>query len=95
MVDIVLMNQLLKAIPTNCSLLRIVRCRSITFSSGPGLVLANIIDSKQIAISKLTEIFRQAATSQITNAHKINAGKLPNLINNTDISKTDFYFING
>ena len=94
MVDIVLMNQLLKAIPTNCSLLLVGDVDQLP-SVGPGSVLANIIDSKQIAISKLTEIFRQAATSQIiTNAHKINAGKLPNLINNND-TKTDFYFING
>jgi exodeoxyribonuclease V alpha subunit len=62
-------------------------------SVGPGQVLADIIDSGAIPVSRLTEIFRQAAESQIvTNAHKVNAGYMPNLdVTRSDTS--DFYFI--
>jgi exodeoxyribonuclease V alpha subunit len=94
MVDIVLMHQLLKAIPTNCSILLVGDVDQLP-SVGPGSVLANIIGSHKVATSKLTEIFRQAASSQIiTNAHRINAGELPNLVHNKE-TKTDFYFINA
>ncbi len=42
---------------------------------GPGQVLADIIDSGAVPVARLTEIFRQAAESQIvTNAHKVNSG---------------------
>ena len=62
-------------------------------SVGPGQVLADVIDSGAVPVAKLTEIFRQAAESQIvTNAHKVNSGFMPNL----DVTKngnTDFYFV--
>ncbi len=55
---------------------------------GPGSVLADVIDSRQAAVARLTEIFRQAAASQIiTNAHRINQGELP------DQQGTDYFFI--
>ena len=47
-------------------------------SVGPGSVLADIITSERIPTVTLTEIFRQAATSQIiVNAHRINQGQMP------------------
>ena len=47
-------------------------------SIGPCAVLADIIDSGQIAMVRLTEIFRQASISKIiTNAHIIKQGHLP------------------
>ena len=61
-------------------------------SVGAGQVLKDIISSNVITTIKLTQIFRQAATSDIiTNAHNINKGILPKLDNPVD--GTDFYFI--
>jgi len=77
MVDIVLMNQLLRAIPNHASLLLVGDVDQLP-SVGPGAVLADIIHSEFIPTVRLTEIFRQAATSQIiVNAHRINHGWLP------------------
>ncbi|CAG2162350.1 unnamed protein product [Oppiella nova] len=61
---------------------------------GAGQVLKDIIDSNTIPTVRLTEIFRQAKTSNIiTNAHLVNQGLLPNL---KYIDKeSDFYFINA
>jgi len=56
-------------------------------------VLSDLIHSAVIPVIRLTEVFRQAATSQIiTAAHAINQGHIPNLSisNETD---SDFYFI--
>ena len=60
-------------------------------SVGPGQVLADIIDSGAVPVVRLTEVFRQAATSRIiTNAHRINRGEMPDL---TNVQGSDFYFI--
>ena len=67
MVDISLMNSLLKAILP---------------SVGAGSVLKDIIDSKMFPTVMLTKIFRQASTSDIiVNAHKINRGEKVSLDN--------------
>ena len=62
-------------------------------SVGPGQVLADIIESGAVPVTRLTEIFRQAADSQIvTSAHRVNAGYMPNLdVTRSDTS--DFYFV--
>jgi len=61
-------------------------------SVGPGQVLADIISSGAVPVVRLTEVFRQAAQSQIiTNAHKINKGAIPNLSNPK--GESDFYFV--
>lgn len=93
MVDIVLMNQLLRAVPDNCAVILVGDVDQLP-SVGPGSVLSDLILSEQIPIARLTEIFRQAATSQIiTSAHDINKGKVPKpTCKGTD---TDFYFISG
>lgn len=92
MVDILLMQHLLKAVPENCALIFVGDVDQLP-SIGPGSVLANLIDSKVIPTVCLTEIYRQAASSQIIlNAHRINSGKMPKLkYAATDMS--DFYFI--
>jgi exodeoxyribonuclease V alpha subunit len=91
MMDIVLMNQLLKAVPSTAALLIIGDVDQLP-SVGPGAVLADIIESGQIATVRLTEIFRQASTSKIiTNAHRINQGLLPQLDSAEEPS--DFYSI--
>ena len=91
MMDVVLMNQLLKAIPDEAGLLVVGDVDQLP-SVGPGAVLADLIDSNRIPTVRLTEIFRQAQTSQIiVNANKINQGKLPERTTNGKTS--DFYYI--
>ncbi|MDD2900477.1 MAG: AAA family ATPase [Desulfuromonadaceae bacterium] len=89
MMDVVLMNQLLKAVPSTAALLIVGDVDQLP-SVGPGAVLADIIESGQIATVRLTEIFRQASTSKIiTNAHRINQDQLPQ--SDSSLSLSDFY----
>lgn len=77
MVDVILMNQLLRAIPDTAGLIIVGDVDQIA-SVGPGNVLADLIQSQQLPTVHLTEIFRQAATSQIIlNAHRVNRGVMP------------------
>ncbi len=93
MVDVVLMNRLLSAVPDKAGLLIVGDVDQLP-SVGPGSVLADIIDSNAVPTVRLTEIFRQAATSRIiTNAHRINKGEQPLNAEGTELS--DFYFIPG
>ena len=93
MMDVVLMNQLLKAIPTHAAMLIVGDVDQLP-SVGPGAVLADIIDSGQITTVRLTEIFRQAATSEIiVNAHKINQGQVPSAEKADGLS--DFYCLHA
>ncbi len=88
MVDVALMNHLCKALPRDCKLI-LVGDKDQLPSVGAGNVLDDILKSGKITISMLTKIFRQADNSLIiTNAHLINAGKMP-LIDNTS---KDFFF---
>jgi len=90
MIDLTLMNQLLKAIPQTAALFLIGDVDQLP-SVGPGAVLSDLIQSQVIPTVFLTEIFRQAATSQIIiNAHRVNQGNMPL---QTDRSDADFYFI--
>ncbi len=92
MVDVSLMAAVVKALSNRASLILVGDVDQLP-SVGPGQVLADVIDSGAVPVAKLTEIFRQAAESQIvTNAHKVNSGYMPNL----DVTKngnTDFYFV--
>jgi exodeoxyribonuclease V alpha subunit len=95
MVDVVLMHQLLRAIPDHAAVLMVGDVDQLP-SVGPGSVLADIIRSGRIPTVTLTEIFRQAATSQIiVNAHRINRGKLPMASEQAESDQTvrDFYVI--
>jgi exodeoxyribonuclease V alpha subunit len=92
MVDLLMMQNLLKAIPNSAGLLLVGDVDQLP-SVGPGAILANLIESKKIPTVRLTEIFRQAKTSQIVvNAHRINQGRLPKY-QQTHTELTDFYFI--
>ena len=92
MVDVPLMASLVKALPDRAALMAVGDVDQLP-SVGPGQVLADIIDSGAVPVARLTEIFRQAATSQIvTNAHRVNAGYMPNL-DITRSDKSDFYFV--
>ena len=93
MVDVALMNRLLSAVPDKAGLLIVGDVDQLP-SVGPGSVLADIIDSETVPTVRLTEIFRQAATSKIiTNAHRINKGQQP--LNAEGRELSDFYFIPG
>ena len=77
MVDVVLAHQLLRAIPDRAALMLVGDVDQLP-SVGPGAVLSDIIRSHAVATVRLTEIFRQAASSRIiVNAHRINLGSLP------------------
>ncbi|NCT57756.1 MAG: ATP-dependent RecD-like DNA helicase [Legionella sp.] len=77
MLDIVLFNHLLKAIPLDAAVIFVGDIDQLP-SVGSGAVLADMIASKTITTVRLTEIFRQAAHSHIiVNAHRVNQGKMP------------------
>ena len=91
MVDVALMHALVKAVPDRAALLIVGDIDQLP-SVGPGQVLADIIASGTVPVVRLTEVFRQAAESRIiVNAHRINAGDIPELDPPEAIS--DFYFV--
>lgn len=76
MVDIFLMNNLLKAVSEGTKLILVGDANQLP-SVGPGNVLKDIIDSGKIEVVKLTKIFRQEEAGDIVvNAHKINKGEV-------------------
>jgi exodeoxyribonuclease V alpha subunit len=90
-VDVLLMNVLIKAIPGKAALLIVGDVDQLP-SVGPGQVLADIIASGAIPVVRLIEVFRQAAKSQIiVNAHRINQGFIPDL--RKPEAESDFYFV--
>jgi exodeoxyribonuclease V alpha subunit len=91
MVDVMLMQSLVNAIPDTAALLIVGDIDQLP-SVGPGQVLADIIGSGTVPVVRLTEVFRQAAQSRIiTTAHMINQGRIPDL--GKVEGETDFYFI--
>jgi exodeoxyribonuclease V alpha subunit len=77
MLDILLANNLLKAIPPEAHVLLVGDADQLP-SVGPGRVLRDILDSMAVPSIHLDTIFRQAEDSAIvTNAHRINAGEMP------------------
>lgn len=90
MVDILLMNSLLLALPQKARLIMVGDADQLP-AVGAGNVLKDIIDSDSIECIKLTEIFRQAKESMIVvNAHRINKGQMP-YCNDPD---NDFFLVN-
>ncbi len=90
MVDLVLMNQLIKAVPLDATLILVGDVDQLP-SVGAGNVLRDLIASERMPLIRLTEIFRQAQQSLIVmNAHRINQGKPPQLTGSAD---RDFFFI--
>jgi exodeoxyribonuclease V alpha subunit len=91
MVDVLLMHALLKAVPDKAALLVVGDVDQLP-SVGPGQVLADMIASAAVPVVRLTEVFRQAAKSQVTvNAHRINQGIIPDL--RKPEAESDFYFV--
>jgi exodeoxyribonuclease V alpha subunit len=92
MVDVPLMAQLLRAVPDKAALIIVGDVDQLP-SVGPGQVLADVIDSESLPVTRLTEIFRQAAKSRIiTNAHRVNHGIMPD-VTVPESGNSDFYFI--
>lgn len=89
MVDVSIMNSLLKAICVGTRLILVGDVNQLP-SVGPGNVLKDIISSGEFTVVKLVKIFRQAAVSDIvTNAHKINRGEHISL----DNKSKDFFMM--
>jgi exodeoxyribonuclease V alpha subunit len=77
MLDIVLANQLLRAIPNGAHVVLVGDVDQLP-SVGAGDFLRDMINSKVVSVNLLTQIFRQEAGSEIIiNSHLINQGKMP------------------
>jgi exodeoxyribonuclease V alpha subunit len=89
MLDLFLAHSLAKAIPPDAQVLLVGDVDQLP-SVGPGMVLRDLIESRQVPVVRLTEVFRQAAASHIvTNAHRINAGQFPRLTPTTRFAESD------
>lgn len=90
MIDILLMNSLLKALNPGTRVVLVGDIDQLP-SVGPGNVLRDIISSGVVKVVRLDEIFRQSEESMIVlNAHRINKGESP-VLNEKD---KDFFFLN-
>ena len=90
MVDVNLLESLMRALPLSCRLILVGDSNQLP-SVGPGNVLHDLIDSGQIPVVTLSEIFRQSMQSLIVlNAHRIVSGEMPDL----RVRDSDFFFIN-
>jgi len=91
MVDVLLMHALLRALPKTSGLIMVGDVDQLP-SVGPGNALRDLIESGIVPVVRLTEVFRQAASSKIiTSAHLIRQGKMPEL--QSAESGSDFYFV--
>lgn len=94
MVDMFLMNHILKAIYLGTKLILVGDINQLP-SVGPGNVLQDIIESQSITTIELNKIFRQAAKSKIiTNAHRVNNGESFIGTEENEDKLNDFFFIN-
>lgn len=90
MIDIMLMYNLLKAVPDSMTLILVGDIDQLP-SVGAGNVLRDIIESGCVPVVRLKRIFRQAQKSRIImNAHRINEGQMPDLSNGRT---SDFFFM--
>ena len=89
MVDAGLFEAVLRALPLGCRLVLVGDCDQLP-SVGPGNVLGDLIASGLLPVVQLKRVFRQSMSSLIvTNAHRIVAGKMPQLAVHT----ADFFFL--
>lgn len=92
MIDILLFHHLLRAVPARATFVLVGDVNQLP-SVGAGNVLKEIIDAGTAPVVALTEIFRQASQSAIiVNAHRINAGLMPNLSTSRERLE-EFYFV--
>lgn len=89
MVDVLLLHDLLRAVPENARLIFVGDPDQLP-PVGPGSPFSDCLRSKNLPAVRLTEIFRQAQESLIVmNAHRVNQGEMPQLRN----VKSDFFFL--
>jgi len=89
MVDCVLLESVLRAMPLSCRLILVGDSNQLP-SVGPGNVLHDLIGSGMIPVVTLNEIFRQSMESLIvTNAHRVIGGEMPLLT----VRDSDFFFM--
>lgn len=89
MLDVTLAQQLLDAVPDSARLLLVGDVDQLP-SVGPGRVLEELIGSRAVEVSRLTEIYRQARSSLIvTNAHRVQRGEMP--LSGGDEPEADFF----
>ena len=89
MVDALLFESVLRALPLGCRLILVGDCDQLP-SVGAGNVLGDLIATGMFPVVQLKEIFRQSMQSLIvTNAHRIVAGQMPELRDRT----RDFFFL--
>ena len=92
MIDIVLMNSLLDAVPTGMKLILVGDVDQLP-SVGPGNVLRDIIESGTVTTVRLTKIFRQMEQSGIVRtAHMVNDGVIP--VFNNHLPGQDMFMLN-
>ena len=90
MIDLLLFYNLMKAVPDPMTLIFVGDIDQLP-SVGAGNVLRDMIDSGCFPVVRLTRVFRQAMASRIiTNAHRINEGKMPDISNG---KQSDFFFM--
>ena len=93
MVDTLLMYHLIEAMPAMACLILVGDTFQLP-SVGPGNVLSDIIESKQVRVFSLTKIFRQAQESPIVmHAHSIRNGVMPDFKETATQDPSEFYFI--
>lgn len=89
MVDVMLLSSLLEQLRDDAKLIIVGDADQLP-SVGAGNALADIISCGEISVAKLTHIYRQDENGRIiVNAHKINAGEMPDLHN----TGRDFFFL--
>lgn len=94
MLDLFLANSLLKAVSPASQLLLVGDTDQLP-SVGAGAVLKDLIDSSCLPVIRLTQVFRQAQTSQIvTNAHRINRREFPKLEPVSNAPQSDCLWLN-
>jgi exodeoxyribonuclease V alpha subunit len=92
MIDLPLAHSLLEAVPKRAALILVGDVDQLP-SVGPGAVLGDLIASGVVPTARLTEVFRQAAQSQIIQAaHAVNAGRMPPLDHR---DQGDFFFVSA
>ncbi len=91
MVDVVLGNQFLRAVPPQACVVLVGDADQLP-SVGPGTLLRDLIESEVVPVVRLREIFRQSARSRIVVAARdVNLGQLPSLDAGEELE--DFYFV--
>ncbi|BAY66951.1 RecD/TraA family helicase (plasmid) [Calothrix brevissima NIES-22] len=95
MQDLFLAYSLVEAVADNAQLLLVGDIDQLP-SVGAGNVLADLINSGKVPVVRLTQVFRQAATSKIiTAAHQINQGQYPNIESISDTPQSDCLWHGG